>query len=301
MRTGKVWASALVLSGLSCAASAQSCEGGIYLNPQVIQGQGTPQIAGAANELAAFLTRAGLPVTPVVSISNLGEALAAVKSARPPCWVYGNPVVGLASGYRPIAVNTEEIRAGILVVGDPGTVADPQPVELSSLSPDEQGKAIAKLKQASCFGIKSGVTTALVKSEKICGTVVDVKPQTGLGQSYLPTKAAFEWHPDHWVGVITRVQSAKNASMKSQIGGDPKIHQARLLVVPTRSASWGYGLYLRPDAGADAGKRVETLFAGLKQPSAPLAHALDVGATFHFVTPSAAEADAMRGSLDLTP
>ena len=301
MHTSKLWASALAFSCISSAAFAQACEGGIYLNPQVIQGQGTPQIAGAANELAAFLTRAGLPVTPVVSISNVAEALAAVKSARPPCWVYGNPVVGLASGYRPVAVNTEEIRAGILVVADPGTTTDPKPVELSSLPADEQAKAVAKLKQASCFGIKSGVTTALVKAEKICGTVVDVKPQTGLGQSYLPTKAAFEWHPDHWVGVITRVQSAKNASMKSQIGGDPKIHQARLLVVPTRNASWGYGLYLRPDAGADAGKRVEALFAGLKQPSAPLAHALDVGATFHFVTPSAAQADAMRGSLDLTP
>jgi hypothetical protein len=58
---------------------------------------------------------------------------------------------------------------------------------------------------------------------------------------------------------------------------------------------------LRPDVGGDAGKRVEALFAGLRQPGAPLAHALDVGATFHFVTPSAAEADAMRGSLDLTP
>lgn len=301
MLRGKLWAVALAISSCPWAASAQSCEGGIYLNPQVIQGQGTPQIAGAANELGTFLARAGLPVTPVVSISNLGEALAAVKSARPPCWVYGNPVVGLASGYRPVAVNTEEIRAGILLVAEPGTSTDPKPVELSSLKQEEQAQILAKLKQASCFGIKSGVTTALVKAEKICGNVVDVKPQTGLGQSYLPTKAAFEWHPDHWVGVITRVQSATKASMKSQIGGDPKIHNARLLVVPTRKASWGYGLYLRPDAGADAGKRVVALFASLKQPAAPLAHALDVGATFNFVTPSAADVEAMRGSLDLTP
>jgi len=301
MQTGKLWATAFLITSCSWAASAPACEGGIYLNPQVIQGKGTPQIAGAANELGTFLARAGLPVTPVVSISNLGEALAAVKSARPPCWVYGNPVVGLASGYRPVAVNTEEIRAGILVVADPGSSADPKPVELSSMKPEEQTQALAKLKQATCFGIKSGVTTALVKAEKICGTVVDVKPQTGLGQSYLPTKAAFEWHPDHWVGVITRVQSAKAASMKAQIGGYPKIHNARLLVAPTHNASWGYGLYLRPDAGADAGKHVTALFAGLKQPSPTLANALDVGATFHFVTPSAAQADAMRGSLDLTP
>jgi hypothetical protein len=301
MQTFKLLATAFLSTCCSWAAAAQACEGGIYLNPQVIQGQGTPQIAGAANELGAFLARSGLPVTPVVSISNLGEALAAVKSARPPCWVYGNPVVGLASGYRPAAVNTEEIRAAILVVAEPGTATDPKPAEHSSSSPQEQSQLLAKLQQATCFGIKSGVTTALVKAEKICGTVVDVKPQTGLGQSYLPTKAAFEWHPNHWVGVITRVQSARATSMRTQIGGDPKIHQARLLVVPTHNASWGYGLYLRPDIGGDAGARVAAQFAALKQPSPPLAHALDIGATFRFVTPSSAEAEAMRGSLDLTP
>ena len=41
--------------------------------------------------------------------------------------------------------------------------------------------------------MKSGVTTALVKADNLCGNVIEVTPQQGLGQSYLPTKAAFQW------------------------------------------------------------------------------------------------------------
>jgi hypothetical protein len=292
------------LAALACCswtASAQTCEGGVYLNPQVIRGEGTPQVAGAANELSDFLTRAGLPASPVVNVSNLDEAIAAVRRPRPPCWVFGNPVVGLASGYRPVAVNTEEIRSAVLVVGDSGVDTDPKPVEISKLKPDEQAQVLAKLKLATCFGIRSGVTTALVKAEKLCGKVIDVPPQTGLGQSYLPTKAAFEWRPDRWVGLITRTQSARSAGMGNQIGADPKIHHAQLIVVPTQRSSWGYGLYLRPDLPAAMADRATSQFAALKQPSPSLARALDVGATFRFVVPKAAEIDAMRTALDMAP
>jgi hypothetical protein len=286
------------LASCSWAASAQSCEGGVYLNPQVIRGEGTPQVASAARELSEFLGRAGLPASPVVNVSNLQEAAAAVKRPRPPCWVYGNPVVGLASGYRPVAINTEEIQAAVLIVGDMGSDKDPKPVDISKLSADEQKAVLAKLKTAACFGIKSGVTTALVKAEKLCGKVTDVSPQTGLGQAYLPTKAAFEWRPDRWVGLITRVQGAKSASMGDKIGADPKIHQARLIVVPTKQSSWGYGIYIRPDVPADVAAKVAAQLANLKQPSPSLARALDVGQNFEFVTPKASDVEAMRSVLD---
>lgn len=295
----------LVAAGLiaccSSSAFAQSCEGGVYLNPQVIRGEGTPQIVGAANEIAEFLGRAGLNVSPVVSVSNLDDALAAVKRGKPPCWIFGNPVVGLASGYRPVAVNTEEIQAAVLVLAELGPEKDPKPVELGKLDDKEQAKVLAGLKQSTCFGIKSGVTTALVKAERLCGKVVEITPQAGMGQSYLPTKAAFEWHADRWVGLVTRVQGARTASMGNQVGADTKIHQARLIVVPTKKSSWGYGIYLRPELPADVGTRVAAQFAALKQPHPALARALDVAGGFQFALPKAGEIEAMRVALDMAP
>lgn len=301
MNTHGPWLAALALAGCSWSASAQTCEGGVYLNPQVIRGEGTPQVAGAANELAEFLGRAGLPASPVVNVSNLEETIAAVRRPGPPCWVFGNPVVGLASGYRPVAVNMEEIESAVLVLGETGTEQDPKPVDISALKSDEQAQVRARLKLATCFGIRSGVTTALVKAEKLCAKVVEVPPQSGLGQSYLPTKAAFEWHPDRWVGLITRAQSAHSATMGHQIGADPAIHRARLVVVPTRRSSWGYGLYLRPELPAELATRAAVQFASLRQPSPSLARALDVGTRVRFVTPKAPDVDAMRGALDMAP
>jgi hypothetical protein len=294
----------LAAGAIACGASAalaQSCEGGVYLNPQVIRGEGTPQVVGAANELAEFLGRAGLHVALVVSVSNLDDALAAVKRGKPPCWIFGNPVVGLASGYRPVAVNTEEIQAAVLVLAELGADKDPKPVELGKLAAPEQDKVLAGLRQSTCFGIKSGVTTALVKAERVCGKVVEITPQAGMGQSYLPTKAAFEWHADRWVGLVTRVQGARTASMGNQVGADPKIHHARLVVVPTKHSSWGYGLYLRPELPADMAARVAAQFAALKQPNPSLSRALDVGTGFQFMLPKASEIEAMRVALDLAP
>ncbi|AMO23198.1 hypothetical protein GCM10027034_43330 [Ramlibacter solisilvae] len=301
MRKYRLLLAAGALASCCLAASAQTCEGGVYLNPQVIRGEGTPQVARAAQELSEFIGRGGLSASPVVNVSSLEEAVAAVKGPRPPCWVYGNPVVGLASGYKPIAVNTEEIKAAILLLGDLGSEKDPKPVELSQLKPDEQAQVLDRLRQATCFGMQSGVTTALVKAEKRCGKVADVPPKIGLGQSYLPTKAAFEWRPDRWVGVITRVQGARSASMHNQIGADPKIHHARLFVIPTKQTSWGYGIYVRHDTPADVAARTLALFDGLKSkpPSPSLARALDVGAKFEFDPLKGSEVDAMRVALDM--
>lgn len=295
------WLAALALAGCAWTTPALACEGGVYLNPQVIRGEGTPQVAGAASELADFLARAGLSASPVINVSNLDETVAAVKRAKPPCWVFGNPVVGLASGYRPVAVNNEQIESAVLVLGEAGAAENPKPVELAKLMPEEQAQVLAKLRGASCFGIRSGVTTALVKAEGLCGKVVDVSPQTGLGQSYLPTKAAFEWRPGRWVGLVTRARSARSATMSQQIGADPGVHHARLIVVPTKHSSWGYGLYVRADVPEQLANRAAAQFAALTHPGASLARALDVEATFRFVTPRASDIDAMRVALEIAP
>lgn len=220
----KVMKNQLVLACLffsAFAAQAQSCEGGLYLNPQVIRGEGSSQTESALRELLEFLRPTGLSVSPVLNIRETQDVLTAIKKPAPPCWIYGNPVVGLASGYRPVAINTEPIQAAVLILADVGAEKDGKPVELKKLPADQQAKVLAKLKTVSCFGMKSGVTTALVKAEKFCGTVVEITPQQGLGQSFLPTKAAFQWQADRWVGLITRLQTAQASTMKNHNGTDP--------------------------------------------------------------------------------
>lgn len=282
-------------------AQAQQCEGGLYLNPQVIRGEGASQTESALKELVDFIRPTGLSVTPVLNIRETQDVLTAVKKPAPPCWVYGNPVVGLASGYRPVAVNMDPIQSAILILADIGTVKDGKPVELKTLPAAEQAKVLAKLKTTSCFGMKSGVTTSLVKAENFCGTVVEILPQQGLGQSYLPTKAAFHWQADRWAGLITRLQSAQAATMKSHHGTDERIHMAQLVIVPTSNASWGYGLYVHPGASADAVKKAASLFDSLKNANPLLLKALDLGAKFDFETPSDALVEAMKKSLAFGP
>jgi hypothetical protein len=282
------------LAGCAWTAQAQSCEGGLYLNPQVIRGEGSSQTESALRELIEFLRPTGLSVQPVLNIKETQDVLTALKRPAPPCWVYGNPVVGLASGYRPVAINTEPIQSAVLILADVGTEKDAKPVELAKLPPADQEKVRAKLKTVSCYGMKSGVTTALVKAEGFCGKVEEVTPQQGLGQSYLPTKAAFHWQADRWVGLITRLQTAQGSTMKSHHGTDERIHMARLIIVPATNPSWGYGLYVRPDVPADAQKKAYALFTGLKTNNALLLKALDLGKTYDFATPSDAVVDAMK-------
>ena len=293
----------LLACALSCAlsAQAQSCEGGLYLNPQVIRGEGASQTESVLKELIEFLRPTGLPVTPVINIRETQDVFSALKRPAPPCWIYGNPVVGLASGYKPVAVNMESIQSAVLILGDVGTVRDAKPVELKALAADQRAKVLAKLKTVSCFGMKGGVTTALVKAENLCGKVEEVLPQQGLGQSYLPTKAAFHWQADRWVGLITRLQPAQDASMKTHQGTDERIHMAQLYVVPATNPSWGYGLYVRPEVSADAVKRAVAQFHGLKTAHPLLLKALDLGRSFDFDTPTEAVVQAMKKSLATGP
>jgi hypothetical protein len=248
-----------------------------------------------------FVRPSGLSVTPVVNVRESQDVLSAVKKPLPPCWVYGNPVVGLGSGYRPVAVNMEPIQSAVLILGDIGAAKDPKPVNIKDLPAQQRASVLAKLKHISCFGIKSGVTTTLVQAENLCGSVVEVMPQQGLGQTFLPTKAAFQWSADRWVGLITRLQTAQGSSMKNLHGTDERIHQAQLVVVPASNSSWGYGMYVHPSLGADAVKKIQAQFAGVKPGNAPLLQALDLGKEFRFAAPDDAAAQAMRKLLALKP
>lgn len=73
-------------------------------------------------------------------------------------------------------------------------------------------------------GIKSGVTAALVKAEKLCGEVVEIAPQQGRGQNLLPTKAAFQWQANKWVELATRLSSTQSATRQNRFGGDERFH-----------------------------------------------------------------------------
>ncbi|MBI2771195.1 MAG: hypothetical protein HYX47_16340 [Burkholderiales bacterium] len=294
----------LLLAGLAaCAlpAKAQSCEGGLYLNPQVIRGEGSSQTESALKELIDFVKPSGLSVAPVLNVRETQDVIAAIKRTPTPCWIYGNPVVGLASGYKPVAVNIDPIQSAVLILADVGTVKDGKPVEISKLPAADQAKVRAKLKSTSCFGMKSGVTTSLVKAENLCGTVVEVLPQQGLGQSYLPTKAAFHWQPDRWAGLITRLQTAQGSTMKTHTGTDEKIHMAQLVIVPASNPSWGYGFYAHPNAPADAVKKAAAKFLALKSNEAGLMKALDLGGKYDFATPDEATVVAMKKALATGP
>ncbi len=268
------------------SAKAQSCDGGLYLNPQVIRGEGTSQTYAALKELTDFIRPTGLSVSSVLNIKETQDVLTAVKKPAPPCWIYGNPTVGLASGYRPAAVNTVPIQAAVLILADIGTIKDGKAVELKDLPAAQQATVLAKLKTTSCFGMKSGVTTTLIKAEALCGTVVEIVPQQGLGQSYLPTKAAFHWQAGRWAGLITRLQSAQSSTLKTHFGSDERIHLAQLVVVPATNASWGYGIYVHPDVSGDLLKKTVTLFTSLKTTDPLLLRALDLSGKYEFATPS---------------
>ena len=301
MNKMRVWLMLLCGAGAGAGAQAQVCEGGLYLNPQVIRGEGSAQTQGSVRDLIDFIRPSGLSVAPVLNIREVQEVQVAVKRPVPPCWIYGNPVMGLGSGYRPVMVNTDPIQSAILILADVKPAKDGKPVELKDLPAPEQARVLAKLRGAPCFGIKSGVTTELVKAERLCGDVLELLPQKGLGQSYLPSKAALQWQADKWVGLITRLSSARSATMQNQFGADERVHYAQLLVVPAKNASWGYGLYAHPGLPPETVKKAAILFTSLKSPGAPLLRALDLGSQYEFATPSEEQILAMAKALAITP
>ena len=75
--------------------------------------------------------------------------------------------------------------------------------------------------------------------------------------------------------LVMREGGAKNTSMKSVVGANPRIQGAKLIVVPTAGASWGYGLYVRPDAPQEATRKATRLFTGLKGEYVPVAETVE--------------------------
>ncbi len=276
------------------------CEGGAYLNPQLFRGEASHQSAVAEQEMHAFISRTGLPVAPLYSIRQITDITFSGKT--PYCWIYGNPVIGLQSGYKVAVVNTELVHPAVLAITSvpPGAPTDAAPVALASLPPAEQRNVLDRLKRSRCMGTTAGIEAAVVKAEGICAMVEDISPQAAIGQQGLYAKAAFAWEPDNWAGVATRDASAMKASMKGLAGRSEQVHQARLVVVPTQGASVGFGLYVHASVPDATVKKAVAAFQGLNAPSKPLAIALDLGPQYSFVVPSADQVNKMAAAIGLT-
>lgn len=278
-------------------AQAQSCEGGAYLNPQTIRGEALALAKLADGDLQAVLARTGLPTQPLQNIKRADD----IKTLKkPPCWVFGNPVVGLSSGYRAAVINTEVIQPAVLLIGDAGAGKDVTPAILSSLPEAKRTSLLERLKKTKCYGIANGVTTTVVKTESLCGTVEEVTPHSGLGQSYLTSKAGFEWDETRWVGVITRDSSALRTSLKGVIGKSSQLSDAQLVVIPSRQTIFGYGLYVHasvPDADM---KKAVAAFMAISAPSSGQVIALDLGAKFKFVVPSQEQLQQAAAAIGVT-
>ena len=272
-----------LISLMSLTAWAESCEGGAYLNPQTIRGEAQSVASLADAELVAVLARTGLPTQPLQGIKR-ADNIKTLK--KPPCWIFGNPVVGLSSGYRAAVVNTESIQPAVLLIGDAGAGKGDTPVLVSSLPDAQKASLLERLKKTKCFGIASGVTTTVVKTEGLCGSVEEVTPHSGLGQSFLATKAGFEWDERHWIGVITRDSSALRTSMKNVIGKSSQLSDAKLVVIPSKSAIFGYGLYVHSSLTEVDTKKSVAAFMAITAPTKGQIIALDLGSKFKFSVPS---------------
>lgn len=280
-------------------AHAQACEGGAYLNPQLFRGEAAHQSAMAELEMNTFIGRTGLPTAPLYSIKRADDV---TSSGRAPyCWIYSNPVVGLLSGYKPVVVNAEVIRPAVLAITNviSGSRRDGPAVALKSLGEAEQKAVLDQLKRSKCMGTASGIEAAIAKSEGLCAYVEDVAPQVAVGQQGLIAKAAYAWEEQSWAGIATREEAALMASTQGLAGRSDGIHSARLVVVPTRNTSFGFGLYVHPSVSAATVKKAVAAFQALSSPSRPLAIALDLGPQFSFVVPTAQQVEKMGAAIGL--
>jgi hypothetical protein len=187
-----------------------------------------------------------------------------------------------------------------LLIADPGTEKDPKPVLIGSLPPAEQNSILERLKKTKCYGIAGGVTTTVVKTEGLCGKVDEVVPHSGLGQSFLASKAGFEWDEKTWVGVVTRDTSALRISMNGVAAKSGLISTARLLVIPARSPVFGYGLYLHASVTEAEAKKAVAVFTAITAPSKAQIVALDLGSKFNFAVPSQAQLQQVAAAIGVT-
>ena len=290
---------ALAAAAISTATQAQTCEGGAYLNPQLFRGEAAHQSALAEQEIHTFMTRTGLPAAPIYAIKKVDDI---TSSGRTPyCWAYVNPVIGLLSGFKPVVVNNEPIQPAVLAItaAVPGAKPDAGAVPLKSLPAAEQKTILERMQRSKCFGTTAGVETAIARAEGLCGNIEDVAAQAAVGQQGLIAKAAFAWEEQSWAGIATRENLALNTSLKGLAGRFESIHAARLVVIPAKGTSVGFGLYVHPSVSDAQIKKALAVFQGLTSPSKPLAVALDLGPQFSFIAPTAEQVEKMRAAIGL--
>jgi hypothetical protein len=289
----------LVAIAASSQARAQACEGGAYLNPQLFRGEAAHQSALAEQEIHAFMSRTGLPASPIYSIKRVDDITASGRA--PYCWAYVNSVIGLVSGFKPVVVNNEPIQPAVLAItaAVPGAKPDGGAVPLKSLPAAEQKVILERMQRSKCFGTTAGVETAIGRAEGLCGNIEDVAAQAAVGQQGLIAKAAFAWEEQSWAGIATRENLALNTSLKGLAGRFESIHAARLVVIPTKGSSVGFGLYVHPSVSDAQIKKAVAVFLGLSSPSKPLAAALDLGPQFSFIAPGTEQVEKMRAAIGL--
>lgn len=301
MPTTRLFRAAMFLAAIAISpqAWAQACEGGAYLNPQLFRGEAAHQSALAEQEIHTFMGRTGLPAAPIYTIKRVDDI---TSSGRAPyCWAYVNSVIGLMSGYKPVVVNNEPIQPAVLAITAtvPGAKPDAGAVPLKSLPAAEQKAILERMQRSKCFGTTAGVETAIGRAEGVCGNIEDVAAQAAVGQQGLIAKAAFAWEEQSWAGIVTRENLALNTSLKGLAGRFETIHAARLVVIPTKGTSVGFGLYVHPSVSDAQIKKAVAVFQGLSSPSKPLAVALDLGPQFSFVAPGADQVEKMRAAIGL--
>jgi hypothetical protein len=303
MSSSRIVPIALVLAAAFAATAAQAqapaCEGGAYLNPQLFRGEAAHQSALAEQEMHNFMVRTGLPSTPIYSIKKVDDI---TSSGRTPyCWAYANPVIGFLSGYKLVVVNGEPIHPAVLAITSTTATAKPDAaaIPLKSLSPAEQKAVLERMQRSRCFGTTAGVEAAIVAAEGLCGGIEEVAPQAAVGQQGLIAKAAFAWEDAAWAGIATREGAALNASLKGLAGRFESVHAARLVVIPSKGTSVGFGLYVHPSLTDAQIKKAVAAFQGLSSPAKPLAVALDLGPEFTFITPAPEQIAKMRTAIGL--
>ena len=281
------------------SVQAQTCEGGAYLNPQLFRGEAALRSALAQQEIRDFIGSTGLPTTPLYAIKRVDDITASGRA--PYCWAYANTVVGLLSGYKLVAVNNEVIQPAVFAITAvaPGAKRDVGAVELKSLSVADQKAILDRMQRSKCFGTADGVEAAIVRAEGLCGSVEYVAPQAAIGQQGLVAKAAFEWEEQTWTGIATREAMALATDLKGLAGRFESVHSARLVVIPTKGTSLGFGLYVHSSVPEATVKKAVAAFQGLSSPSRPLAVALDLGTKFSFITPSTDQVEKLRTTIGI--
>lgn len=278
---------AMTCMAFSASAAAQACEGGAYLNPQLFNGDSAIQRSRAEQEMRTFMDTTGLSSSAMYSVKQVDEITSPGRA--PYCWIYANQVMGLLSGYKPVVVNTEIGQPAVLVITSAvaGGPRDPGAVPLGTLDAKEQLAVLDQLKRSKCVGTTGGVDTEIVKAEGLCAIVVAVSPQVALGQQGLIARAAYEWDDHTWAGVVTRNSAGLKTSLKGFAGKADNVHLARLVSVPTRSTSMGFGLYVHASVPDAVIRKSTAAFQNLSAPSPALAVALDLGPKFAFAVPTA--------------